>query len=264
MKSIVKMRWSFLIVAAALALPLSNASASVKQEVSHEDIIVQKGQVISGDVVTDKSILADGRIDGDATAVGGGSVTVNGEITGDLVSVGGPVSIAGTVDGDVSSIGGPVEVSGVVKGDISAVGGDIKLTGTARVAGDLSVLGGSVDKGPQTVHKGSVSHFSRDALKGTIVNVMNMVRSAGRYNWDNYGGRRGGWATRFGGDDFPGFWTKAGIVGFGLLVFLSVLFAGMLMLLLPAVFFPVNTVNVHAALKADIWKSWPPGGGANE
>ncbi|MDA8130005.1 MAG: polymer-forming cytoskeletal protein, partial [Elusimicrobia bacterium] len=148
-----------LMLPAAALLLLSQALYARRPEVRHEDILVPKGETLRGDVATDRSLTVDGKLDGDATAVGGASVTINGELTGNLVSMGGVVTIPGLVDGDVSSIGGPVRVSGRVAGNVSAVGGGVALIGAGEVDGDISALGGGVQKDDGARHKGSVNSY---------------------------------------------------------------------------------------------------------
>ena len=141
-----KMNMKKLALAYLASLLVMGGTAWARQpEVKHEDIMVAKGQTLNGDIATDKSITVEGTLNGDATALGGGTVTVAGEITGDLVSMGGPVLIPGRVRGDVSSIGGPVDVSGRVHGNLSAVGGKVTLSGEGQVDGEISALGGGVD-----------------------------------------------------------------------------------------------------------------------
>lgn len=244
------------LVYLASAFALGGAAWARQPEVTHEDIVVAKGQTQNGDVATDKSILVDGTLNGDATAIGGGSVTINGELTGDLVSMGGPVLISGLVRGDASSIGGPVEITGKVKGNVSAVGGKVTLNGAGEVDGEISALGGGVVKGPNAVHRGTVNSFSSDALKGTLSKALGTARSAARFD---RGERRRmnsfNWSASFDGIKGGEFGTVALLFAAWLAVFFLVLAAGVLLLTLPAVFFPDNVKRAHAALAADLWKA---------
>ena len=195
----------------------------------------------------------DGLLKGDAVSVGGASVTVNGEVTGDLVSMGGAVAIPGTVRGDVSSIGGPVDVSGRVGGNLSAVGGKVTLSGTGQVDGEISALGGGVEKGPNAVHKGSVNSFSADAIRGTLTNALGVARTVGRYNRDSStaGPRHSRYNINYNwrGEDNGGFRA------FWLFALLSMLLTGVAVVTLPAIFFPANVENMRAAIDGDIWKT---------
>ncbi len=232
-----------LLLPAAGILLLSQALYAARPMVRHEDIVVPKGETFQGDVATDKSLTVDGKLDGDATAVGGASVTINGELTGDLVSMGGVVSIPGLVGGDVSSIGGPVRISGRVAGNVSAVGGGVALIGAGEVDGDISALGGGVQKSDSARHKGSINSYSADALRDTLTQTMRTVRYSVRYG--------GGDMER----DHHSPWLVGGLVGAGLVVFFSMLATGIVLLMLPAIFFPRNVENSAAAITGDMWRA---------
>lgn len=242
----------------AALLAFGGAAWARQPDVKHEDLVVAKGQTLSGDIATDKSVLIDGAYTGDVTAVGGGSVTVNGSLTGDLVSMGGPVAIPGQVRGDVSSIGGPVDISGKVSGNVSAVGGKVTLSGAGEVDGEISSLGGGVEKGPKAVHKGTVNSFTQGALKGTLAKALGVARAASRFNDDGdrpWRSRGFSWNMNLSGVRGDDFKTVALIVSAALAVFATVLAGGILMLVLPAIFFPANVERSLAAITLDIWKA---------
>jgi len=211
---------------AVALLCLGQAAQAARRELTHEDVVIEKGQTVRGDVATDKSILVNGTLDGDAVSVGGASVTINGELTGDLVAIGGAIYIPGLVKGDVSGIGGPVSVSGKVSGDVASVGGGVNLSGTGEIDGGISVLGGSFTKGEKAIHKGEVHSFDTHAVRTVLPRVLRLVRYAG----DRERGVN------------P--WMVGGLLGLGLLFFFSVLVTGAILLLLPPVFFPKNVENM--------------------
>jgi len=203
--------------------------------VRHENVTVEKGQTLHEDVVTDKSLTVNGILDGDAVSVGGASVTVTGRITGDLVSIGGLVGIPGLVEGDVAGIGCPVEISGRVEGNVASVGGSVELSGTGEVDGDISAVGGSIVKGEKTVHKGEVNGFDMRALRSVLPRIISAVRDTQE---------RG-----------PGPWLIGGLIGIGLIVFFSVLVTGAVLFLLPAIFFPKHVETTAAAISGEMWKA---------
>ncbi len=226
----------YVLFAVALAC-LGTAAQARRSELRHDDVRIEKGQTMTGDVATDRSITVDGVLDGDAVSVGGASVTVNGELTGDLVAVGGPVSVTGLVKGNVASIGGPVAVSGKVLGDVASVGGGVELSGAGEVDGDISALGGGVVKGAKAVHKGSVRSFDLRTVRTVLPRVLRLAHYSG-------GDERG-----------VSPWLVGGLVGLGLLVFFSVLATGAVLLLLPAVFFPKNVERAAAVISGDMWRA---------
>lgn len=248
------------LVYLASLLVLSGAAWALQPEVKHDDIVVAKGQAMNGDIATDKSITVEGVLNGDAMSLGGGTVTVSGEITGDLVSMGGPVYIPGRVRGDVSSIGGPVDVSGRVHGNLSAIGGKVTLSGEGQVDGEISSLGGGVEKGPRAVHKGTINSFSAGALKGTLSRALSTARSAARIH-PGPGDRRNWrtetrvWSTDFSKIQAGDFKTLSWFIAAWAAVIGIMLAAGVLLVTLPAVFFPDNVQKVHAAINGDVWRA---------
>ena len=223
-------------LAVLAAAALSQAAHARRGEMLHEDVFIPKGQT-SGDVFTDKSITVEGVLNGDAVSVGGASVTVSGEVTGDLISMGGPVYVGGQVKGDLVSMGGPVEVSGLVEGDISGIGATVKLSGTGRVEGDISALGGTLVKGEKAVHTGETRNFDVRAARKALPRVLRMMRSGERHSEE------------------AGPLLIGGLIGLGILVMLSALLTGAILLILPAVFFPKNTEAAAAAITGDMWKA---------
>ncbi|MDO8804920.1 MAG: polymer-forming cytoskeletal protein [Elusimicrobiota bacterium] len=218
---------------------LGQAAQAARRELTHEDVVIEKGQTVRGDVATDKSILVNGTLDGDAVSVGGASVTINGELTGDLIAIGGAIYVPGLVKGDVSGIGGPVSVSGKVRGDVASVGGGVDLSGTGEIDGGISVLGGAFVKGEKALHKGELHSFDTHAVRTVLPRVLKLVRYAGD--------RERGQGVN------P--WMVGGLVGLGLLFFFSMLATGAVLLLLPAVFFPKNVENAAAVITGDMWRA---------
>ncbi|MBK8654249.1 MAG: polymer-forming cytoskeletal protein [Haliscomenobacter sp.] len=96
----------------------------------------QKSQVRTGDHVriTEK---ADGN-----TYVAGGEITVDAEITGDLIGAGGNIRIAQKIQNDILLAGGDLSIDGETGGDLRLMGGNIRIN--KPVAGDLTITGGEI------------------------------------------------------------------------------------------------------------------------
>lgn|GEM_PF-741155 len=199
-----------------------------RDKVSHMDVTVPQGQTFKEDIVTDKSVTIDGVLEGDCTSLGG-PVIVNGRMRGNALSMGGPVRVSGLVDGDVASMGGPVEISGEVTGDIASLGGNITLLSTATVGGDIASLGGRIEKGGGVMLKGKVSDMDLRLLRRMLP-----------------GFTHGRWHS----DGVP--FTGAMLLG---LMMFSALATGLLVVVLPAVFFPKNVETAACAISADFWKA---------
>lgn len=76
-----------------------------------------------------------------------------GSTTGrQLVAIGRDVSVEGEALSDVAALNGSVDVSGRVDGSVIVLRGDARLAPTARVAGDIYVVGGRIHaaRGAQT------------------------------------------------------------------------------------------------------------------
>ena len=96
---------------------------------------------------------------GDRVQVGRSIVVEEGEEAGDLVCVGCSIRMMGTC-GDIVAIGGSVTIDGTVKGDAVTVGGDMHLDENASIAGDLVTVGGGLSRHPGAVVKGDVTSQS--------------------------------------------------------------------------------------------------------
>ena len=220
-----------------LALTCLGRDAQARRaDMRYDDLVIDKGQTVRGDIVIEKSLTVNGLLQGDASCVGGGSVTVNGELTGNLMALGGPVFVAGLIRGDVTNIGGPVDVAGRVQGDISAIGGKVTLSGEGEVSGDISALGGSVIKDPGAVHKGQVNSFDANAIRGLVSRAIRLS-----------GHSRGG--------NGPAPWLIGGMLGLGLMMLFSALVTGVILMMLPAVFFPGNVETSARAITTDMWRA---------
>ena len=78
----------------------------------------------------------------------GGSVDVDAEVLGDLVTAGGSLDIAGRVAGDLLAAGGRLGITGEVEDDARLAGGSITVD--ARIGDHLAAAGGSIDIRPGT------------------------------------------------------------------------------------------------------------------
>jgi len=227
----------YILFAAAMACLVPAAHAR-RDALRHGAVVIEKGETVRGDIATDGVITVNGVLDGDAVSIGGSSVTVNGEVNGDIVSLGGAVHIPGLARRDVVGIGGPVEISGKVSGDVTSVGGNVSLSGAGEVDGDISAVGGTVVKGEKTVHKGEVRYFDVRAVRSVLPRVLKLSRYAAGEN-----GRS------------PEPWLIGGLIGLGLAIFFSILATGIILLLLPAVFFSKQVENTAAAITGDMWRA---------
>ena len=105
---------------------------------------------------------------GDIVRIGGAAVNVaeNERVEGDVVAVGGPVTIDGEVTGDVVSVVGGLTLGphAVVRGDVTAVGGPFKRDPQAQVFGKVNEVG--IGANGQTIPPYRIN--PRDILFGTF------------------------------------------------------------------------------------------------
>lgn len=162
-----------LALAALLAVPLTASARQFNIKVDGKDavegpVLVAKGETRNGDVVAKGSVTVEGTLNGDAVSLDG-SIAVPGSVNGDVASLGSAVSIAGTVSGDVASLGGAVSVEGHVHGDVAAMGGDVTLGPKAEINGSVSLLGGKLRKADGARLNGAVTQLDlgmgKDLLK---------------------------------------------------------------------------------------------------
>ena len=105
---------------------------------------------------------------GDIVRIGGGAVNVaeNERVEGDVNAIGGPVTIDGEVTGDVVSVVGGLTLGphAVVRGDVTAVGGPFKRDPQAQVFGKVNEVG--IGANGQTIPPYRIN--PRDILFGTF------------------------------------------------------------------------------------------------
>ena len=218
-----------MIPAALMAARLSLSSDKVR----HTDIIINQGETLNEDIVTDKSITIDGILNGDCISLGG-LVKIKGDINGDMVSLGGMIQLSGAIAGDLVSIGAPLETTGDIKGDIVLIGANAVFKSSATAYGDVSFIGGHMEKDESVIIKGEVHSFD-----------INLINHLSPYFLKIAGHKRD--------DNSP--WLIGGLVGLGFLMLISVILSGVVLFILPAIFFPKNVKEVSLAIKDDFWKS---------
>ncbi|KAF5412257.1 MAG: hypothetical protein C5S47_01830 [Candidatus Methanogasteraceae archaeon] len=106
--------------------------------------------------------IGEGEVLEDDLIVAGGTIMINGDVSGDLITAGGNIEVAGRVDDDAWITGGSLIIDGEIGDDLRAAGGDIHLRGSVAdnamiaggiitassnsdVGGDLDVAGGSIE-----------------------------------------------------------------------------------------------------------------------
>lgn len=89
-------------------------NSSPDQRIFNEDLLVADGQVINDNVTV-----------------------LNGSVT---------IRAGGIINGDLSVVRGDVDVAGQIRGNLAVVRGDASLAASARIEGDVSIVGGEVSR----------------------------------------------------------------------------------------------------------------------
>lgn len=129
----------------ALALPLILAFPALALELrSDGTVTIPQGQVINDDlVVSGGTIMMQGEVTGDLV-VAGGTVDVSGPVRGDLIAAGGTIRVMQPVGGSMYVAGGTVTISSTIGRNALVAGGTTQFAQASRVARDLVVSGGTV------------------------------------------------------------------------------------------------------------------------
>src|SRR5215211_344752 len=134
------------IAIAVLALAVSTPHCAQAAEIRTGDSPeVGTNQIVEDDLyITGGTITIAGRVTGDVIAAAG-EIKVSGRIDGSLQALGGDVEITGDVGGAVRMLAGDVTISGKVGRDVVAGAGNLTVQGSGSVAGDAMAAGGDVE-----------------------------------------------------------------------------------------------------------------------
>lgn len=130
-----------LMTGLSLAIPGAAWAAS---GASGESVVLAKGDNRTGTYfVSGSTITINGNVDGDVVCAGQ-TVTVNGSVSGDVLCAGQTVTVNGPVTGSVRAVGQIVTVNGTVGRNVMAGAQSLVLGTNARVNGELTVGAQSV------------------------------------------------------------------------------------------------------------------------
>ncbi|MDX6767903.1 MAG: polymer-forming cytoskeletal protein [Elusimicrobiota bacterium] len=236
-----KLKTTLLAALLALGAGLAQARPQFNIKIDGKDPIdgpvrVAKGETRDGDIVARGSITVEGMLNGDAVSLDG-AIAIPGQVNGDVASLGSAVSITGAVSGDVASMGGPVSVEGRVHGDVAAMGGDVTLGPKAEVNGSVALLGGKLRKADSAKLNGSVTQLDLGMGRDLLRLATKVSRKAAAGTPEERAEVKKGWGRAK---------VVAGIaflLGCGLLVALAGAFA------------PRQVETVAAAVEGDFWRS---------
>jgi len=132
---------SALILLIFWVFPIHAFAATIQG--GREYTLKQGERVVDNLYIAAGTVSIAGEVDGDLS-LAGGTILYSGSTTGDVLIVGGTVTITGSIGGDLRVLGGTVTVGGPVHGDVAAAGGQVRIESTATVGGDLISAGGEM------------------------------------------------------------------------------------------------------------------------
>ncbi|MDO9390285.1 MAG: polymer-forming cytoskeletal protein [bacterium] len=194
------------------------------------DVHIAAGDTIDDDLATKGgSITVDGVVTGDCAAMGG-SVFVNGEVQGDVACFGGSADVAGTVGGGLACFGGSANITGSVGEELACFGGTVTLGPKSSVGGDISVMGGTVEKSDSAQIGGEIQKLDLGMLNNMLPGMIGHARVV---------------------HEHP---VKSRFLVFGIWFFVALGFS--LIILLITALFPHHIEAVKNATVQDTWKSF--------
>lgn len=159
--------WRMLLMVAALAMPGLALAFGAE---ANNTVVLPKGETKTGTYyVAGRSITINGDVNGDLFCAGS-TIAVNGAVHGDVICAGQSITINGPVDGSVRLAGQSLIVAGTVGRNVTVAGQSFELGTGARVAGDVGAWGQNVSlNGPvdKDVY-GAVDSLSIDNKVGSV------------------------------------------------------------------------------------------------
>ena len=95
----------------------------------------------------------------DRASFGGNIIVEKGKVQDNIISFGGNVLIEGRVRESVVVFGGKLEIKGEVGDAVVGFGSKIKLYSSARIKGDIAVLGGYLERETGSIVEGDIIYF---------------------------------------------------------------------------------------------------------
>ncbi len=127
-----------------LAILVSPFAALAAEFKAGEQYTLRKGETVNQNLyAAGGSVTVEGDVKGDLL-VAGGMVIVTGSVAKDLMAAGGNLNLAGSVGEDLRVAGGTVTISGTINGELVVTGGQVQILSGAIINGDVLALGGQL------------------------------------------------------------------------------------------------------------------------
>jgi cytoskeletal protein CcmA (bactofilin family) len=153
-----------LALALFVVLSLALVPVAAAEERAGSTVVVESGETVEGDLAAfGGTVLVEGTVTGNVTAVAGSVVVAgDGVVGGDLTVTAGSATIEGRVDGDTAVTAGALLVreGADLRGTLEVQAGSLRLDG--RVDGDVRAAAESVTIGDSGVVGGSVTYAAEE------------------------------------------------------------------------------------------------------
>jgi hypothetical protein len=161
-----KLKTNLIRITLLLAILLLPTSAALAQSPGGDVVLFGQNYTLESGETQNGSVAVIG---------GNASAEEDTKINGDVALIGGNLSLLGDVKGDVAVIGGNLTISGTIDGNIVIIGGQALLSETAVVNGDISTIGGNVEKEPGAEVTGNITNNAPPVINAPDVpNVPNI------------------------------------------------------------------------------------------
>jgi len=162
MKKLFAICLAFLLTAnAALAVEFYGEEELYLKTVSEDDVYAGGGLV-----------TVDEDVNGDLL-IGGGSITINANVNGDLFVAGGQITVNGDVSDDVRAAGGTININGNVGDDVIATSGQLNISSNSLIGGSL-ILGNGMANVLGSINEDVLGGGGKLVLGGTIYGDVNV------------------------------------------------------------------------------------------
>lgn len=155
-------KYLFSLLAFVLLLPALGLAADVRNAE-----VITKEEKPKNLYLAGENPTVDGNVTGDLVSAGG-TVTVNGNVQNDVLAAGGTLNLNGEVGGSVRVAGGTINVESNVGGDVVIFGGEVILGTKSKIAGDVIVFGGTVSLKGEVVGSVKNSYVGNVTVVGKV------------------------------------------------------------------------------------------------
>lgn len=162
----------FALALAALAIPAAALAANSSE---NTNVVLAKGDNRTGTYYAGgQTITVDGNVAGDVVCAGQ-TVVINGAVDGDVLCAAQTITVNGEVTGSIRSAGQVVTVNGSVGRNVTVAGQNVVLGSGARVNGEVAVAGNTVVvSGPvqQNVYAGANNLTLNSTVGGNVTSYV--------------------------------------------------------------------------------------------